>query len=232
MPEEGFNPVSTTTLWSWQGKTGKTLEVDSVTTWTDQGPTAYAATQSTDQKKPLNASNNLDFDADDYLTIASPAAGQNFGTGNFTISARFKKDDTGTIGMICGKYINTSNAYYLAPSADDIVFFSEIGNVSVVHCTSVTTNNVLSDGVKFTVTLSVTRGGAGIFYLDGVPITTVTIANTTTDLAYSAAFSIGDRGSGSSAFFNGNIYWVQLDSGAKDATWALNFHNYLVANGY
>jgi len=228
---ESFNPISATTSWSFQGKLGKTLDGDSVTTWTDQ-VASQAATAPNDTTKPKNYSTYLSFEDQDFVSVAANATLFNLGTDDFTLSGKFRATNTENANYICTKYINTSDSYMFYAFSDDLRLFSETGNVTRLLVLTEDVSNLLSDNTDYTFSVVCDRDGTAQIYLNGSPVTTTTTTMSTTALNFNTTFNIGGQRATGNLYLTGRIYWLQLDSGFKDATWALNFHNYLVTNGY
>ena len=225
-----FIVVNRLTAWSWQGKLGKTLEVDSVTAWVDQTTNGYSNTQATDLRKPLNNEDGITPDADDFLNRASPATAQDIGTGDFTISGRFTKTAANTLGYICIKYQTSSISWYVSVTANDLVLYAQTAGTARVFFSTATASNLIVNATEYTFSMVADRDGTGTVYLNGSPVTATNTTMSATAVTVVHQFTIGaryDAGNG----FAGTIDWLQFDNEAKSATWASNFHKHLVNDG-
>ena len=219
-----FNPEDTKTTSLWRADIGKTLEVDSVTTWSDQiGP--YSATQATDLMKPLNGTHFLTFDGNDHLSVASPSAEQDPGTGDFTWSVAAKVTDL-TRDDWCGEYVNSSNFMQFWQLNGQLYIQYYIAAANAVLAS---TDNVVvtaNQYVAFVVTCD--RDGNAQFYVSDSSgaVTTTTTTMTATNIDLNTSFQIGSRRT-TANYMTGDLYYLQMDTTLRSATWANNMLDFL-----
>jgi len=223
-----FNPQDANTTNVWRGDLSKTLEVDSVTTWTDQIG-SYAASQSTANAKPLNGTHYLTFDGDDHLSVASPSPNQDVGTGDFTWSVGFNVTDL-TRDDWAGKYVNSSNFFQFWQSNGQVAIQYRLAGVDAVLALSVNAN-LFTANTFVAMVVTCDRDGNAQFYIsDSGAVSTTTTTMTTTNIDLNTSFQIGSRRT-TANYMTGDLYYIQLDNTLRDATWASNMISFL-ESGY
>jgi len=168
-----------------------------------------------------------DFDAlDDYIDCGTSSS-LNPGTGDYTIEAWVKRDNTGVNHVITSKratYPGVGYLFWIQPD-HSLRFYCEdaSGNSASIIGGSI------GDTSWHHVAVTLDRGGNGVIYTDGSAAVTTSIAGLTDSIDPSRLLTVGIQYqiSGTSLPFNGSMDEVRVSNVARSSDWIdTGYNNY------
>ncbi|MFE3846315.1 DUF2341 domain-containing protein, partial [Thermoplasmatota archaeon] len=168
-----------------------------------------------------------DFDAlDDYIDCGTSSS-LNPGTGDYTIEAWVKRDNTGVNHVITSKRASYPGVGYL--------FWIQPDHSLRFYCEDASGNSAsiiggsIGDTSWHHVAVTLDRGGNGVIYTDGSAAVTTSIAGLTDSIDPSRLLTVGIQYqiSGTSLPFNGSIDEVRVSNVARSNDWIdTGYNNY------
>ncbi len=220
-------PIEASTILLLRGDTGVDVSGSDVTKWNDQSSNGnYFLPIATPANSPTYADNELTFNGVDQFLVHWDTVNKtfgNFGTGNFTISIRFKHNPLNTYDQLFSKGSQVSTNYVFGFWADGASVNFGTNFVYMLDPTTLVNTN-------YYIATIVRDGDIGRLYLDGtLVLTSATYFNGQT-LTNTVNSSIGSRANGSDHFFTGIISDVKIDNNAQTQLQIQNYINW-IANG-